>query len=99
MAQIVGVRFNRAGRVYYFHASGLGLSVNDDVVVQTSLGLELGKVIVTPNQVIIEQFNEPLKPVLRRAHDGDFAYVKSLASKEKEAMIKCQELINSSNCR
>ena len=47
MAQIVGVRFNRAGRVYYFHASGLGLNVNDDVIVQTSQGLELGKVKIT----------------------------------------------------
>ncbi len=93
MAQIVGVRFNRAGRVYYFHASGLGLNVNDDVVVQTSQGLELGKVIIAPGQVVTERLNEPLKPVLRRADDGDFAHMKSLADKGKEAKVKCQELI------
>ncbi|MFC1978826.1 stage 0 sporulation family protein [Chloroflexota bacterium] len=93
MAQIVGVRFNRAGRVYYFHASGLGLSINDDVVVQTSQGLELGKVIIATNRVKTEQLSEPLKPVLRRADDGDFTYMNSLADKEKGAKAKCQELI------
>ena len=93
MAQIVGVRFNHAGRVYYFHASGLELNINDDVVVQTSQGLELGKVIISPSQVITGNLSEPLKPVLRRAHDGDFAHMKGLADKGKEARIKCQELI------
>jgi cell fate regulator YaaT (PSP1 superfamily) len=94
MAQIVGVRFNRAGRVYYFHASGLGLDANDDVVVQTAQGLELGKVIIAPGQVVTSNLNEPLKPVLRKADEGDFARMRSLAKKGKEAKAKCQELIN-----
>ncbi len=94
MAQIVGVRFNRAGRVYYFHASGLGLDANDDVVVQTAQGLELGKVIIAPGQVVTSNLNEPLKPVLRKADECDFARMRSLAKKGKEAKAKCQELIN-----
>jgi cell fate regulator YaaT (PSP1 superfamily) len=94
MSQIVGVRFNRAGRVYYFHASGLGLCTNDDVVVQTSQGLELGKVIISPDQVVTSNLNEPLKPVLRKADEGDFAHMRSLAKKEKDDKAKCQELIN-----
>jgi len=94
MAQIVGVRFNRAGRVYYFHASGLGLHTNDDVVVRTSQGLELGKVIIAPDQATISKLNEPLKAVLRKADEGDFAHMRRLVQKEKEAMVKCQELIN-----
>jgi len=93
MAQIVGVRFNRAGRVYYFHASGLGLNVNDDVIVQTSQGLELGKVIIPPDKIVVSQLSEALKPVLRKADESDFAQTESLAAKEKEAKGKCQELI------
>jgi cell fate regulator YaaT (PSP1 superfamily) len=93
MAQIVGVRFNRAGRVYYFHASGLGLNVNDDVIVQTSQGLELGKVIVPSDKISVSELNEALKPVLRKADESDFAQREALAEKEREAKVKCQELI------
>ncbi|MFC1998211.1 stage 0 sporulation family protein [Chloroflexota bacterium] len=94
MAQIVGVRFNRAGRVYYFHASGLGLNVNDDVIVQTSQGLELGKVIIPSDKIVVSQLGEALKPVLRKADESDFAQTESLSVKEKEAKVKCKELIN-----
>ncbi len=97
MAQIVGVRFNRAGRVYYFHASGLGLSINDDIVVQTSQGLEVGKVVVSPERVSVKNLSEPLKPVLRKADESDFNRLESLKKKEQDARIKCQELIDRFN--
>jgi cell fate regulator YaaT (PSP1 superfamily) len=38
MAEIVGIRFKRTGRVYYFDPAGIDLEVNDQVVVETSHG-------------------------------------------------------------
>ena len=96
MSQIVGVRFKRAGRVYYFHAAGLGLRVNDYVVVQTAQGLEIGKVVISPEQVLVSELTEPLKPVLRKAEAEDLQQLEALKSKEKEALVKCQELVTQS---
>ena len=93
MSQIVGIRFRRAGRVYYFHAAGLGLAVDDEVVVQTTQGIEIGKVVISPPQVILSELTEPLKPVLRKANDNDRNQLEILLNKKKEAMTKCKELI------
>ena len=54
MADVVGVRYKRAGRVYYFDPSGIELKVGDCIVVQTARGLELGRVVIAPGQVVIE---------------------------------------------
>ncbi len=51
MAEIVGIRFKRAGRVYYFDPAGFDLEVNDCVVVNTARGLELGHVVASTKQV------------------------------------------------
>ncbi len=67
MAEIVGIRFRRAGRVYYFDPAGLELKVNDDVIVKTSRGMELGRVAIAPKQVLAEEVTEPLVPVVRKA--------------------------------
>ena len=45
MAEVVGIRFKRAGRVYYFDPADNELQVNDQVVVKTARGLELGCVV------------------------------------------------------
>jgi cell fate regulator YaaT (PSP1 superfamily) len=52
MSEIVGVRFQQAGKVYYFDAADIPLEINDDVLVETSRGNELGKVVISPKQVI-----------------------------------------------
>jgi len=48
MAEIVGIRFKKAGRVYYFDPAGIDLEINDYVVVQTTRGLELAYVSKKP---------------------------------------------------
>ena len=53
MAEIVGVRFKKAGKVYYFDPAGIDLEVNDYVVVKTTRGLEMGHVVIAPRQVLV----------------------------------------------
>ncbi|GAI31467.1 unnamed protein product [marine sediment metagenome] len=59
MAEIVGIRFRRAGKVYYFDPAGIDLEVNDYAVVKTSRGLELGRVVISPKQVLTSEVNKP----------------------------------------
>ena len=93
MAEIVGVRFKRAGRVYYFDPAGIELQVNDYVVVKTTRGLELGRVLIAPKQVLASEVTKELKPVVRKAEAEDIKRAKELEAKEAEALAECGKLI------
>ena len=93
MAEIVGIRFKRAGRIYYFDPAGIELDVNDHAVVETTHGLELGHVVIAPKQVLDNELTEPLKPVLRKAEPEDIEHAQESAEKEHEALIECGKLI------
>ncbi len=93
MADIVGVRFKRAGKIYYFGPSGLELEVNDYVVVKTVHGLELGQVVIAPKQVLASELTEPLKPVVRKAEPADIERAQELEDKEREALAEGTKLV------
>ena len=94
MADIVGIRFKRAGRVYYFDPTGIELKVNDQVVVKTTRGLELGCVVIAPTQVLDSEVSGPLKSVVREATSDDIKCAQELEIKSREALVKCGEMIN-----
>ena len=93
MAEIVGVRFKRAGKVYYFDPAGIDLGVNDYVVVETTRGLEMGQVVIAPKQVLASEVNTPLKPVKRRAEAEDTKRIQELEANGREALAECGKLI------
>jgi cell fate regulator YaaT (PSP1 superfamily) len=93
MAEIVGVRFKRAGKVYYFDPSSIEMEVNDFVVVKTARGLELGRVVIAPTQVVASEVTEPLKPVMRKAESADIKRAQEFEDKEGEALVECGKLI------
>jgi len=92
MAEIVGVRFKRAGRVYYFDLAGFDLEVNDYVVVNTARGLELGHVAASPKQISDDDVARPLKPVVRKAEPEDIKRAQELEDREREALAECGKL-------
>ncbi len=67
----VGVRFKEAGKVYYFDAGEFSIDVANYVVVETSHGQEIGRVVIAPDQVIASDIKETLKPILRIATPED----------------------------
>jgi cell fate regulator YaaT (PSP1 superfamily) len=69
----VGVRFKEAGKVYYFDAGEHALDVGSYVVVDTSHGLEIGRVVIAPEQVLASEIKETLKPIARVATPEDLA--------------------------
>jgi len=97
MADIVGVRFKKAGRVYYFDPAGLDLKVDDCVVVKTARGLELGYVVTPPEQVPDNELDRKLKTVVRKAKPEDIEHAREFEEREKEALAECRKLIDKLN--
>jgi len=89
LPKIVGIRFKRAGRVYYFDPGELELEINDEVVVETARGTEAGRVVIAPRQVLESELSEPLKPVLRKLEPADRQQMESLKKREPEAFQRC----------
>jgi len=94
MSDIVGVRFRRAGKLYYFNPAGIDLELNDYVVVETTRGQELGQVVIAPKQVLASGIEKPLKPVVRKAEPEDVERAQKLEDKETEALAECGKLIS-----
>ncbi len=97
MPELVGIRFHQAGKVYYFDAAGTPLELDDCVVVETNRGQELGRVVISPSQVLSANIPEPLKPVIRKATDDDMKQAEQRQQKNEKALAKSQELIEKLN--
>jgi cell fate regulator YaaT (PSP1 superfamily) len=83
MAQIAGVRFREAGKVFYYDCTGIEVFVGAYVVVETSHGAAIGRVVITPDQVIANELKEEVKPILRLATQEDMELQERM--KEKAA--------------
>lgn len=94
MSDVVGIRFKRAGKVYYFDPAGIDLHVTDRVVVKTARGLEIGEVVIAPQQVLDSEIKEQLKPVVRKAEIADIKRAQELEQMNSEALIECARLID-----
>ncbi len=97
MPDIVGVRFKRAGKVYYFDPVGADLKVSDCVVVQTARGMELGQVMIAPKQVLASELTAELKPIVRKASNEDVKRAQDFAEKENAALSECSKMISKLN--
>ena len=97
MPEVVGVRFKPAGKVYFFDPVGLQLELGDRVVVETTRGIEIGRVVATPKQVLESELSETLKPVLRKAEPQDLRQMQTFRDREQSAFEKCQQRIAAHN--
>ncbi len=92
MANIVGIRFKRAGKVYYFDAGDIALEPGDHAIVKTSRGTELGSVVIAPGQILASEAEEKLSPVVRKAEPEDIEKAEELNTKAQEALIECGKM-------
>ena len=93
MVQIVGIRFKRVGKIYYFDPAGLKITTDMHVVVETARGLEMGQVVIANREVEEKNVVQPLKKVIRIATDDDYKRVEDNKKKEKEAFDICLKKI------
>lgn len=97
MIKVVGVRFKKAGKIYYFDPDNLEIKKGESVIVETARGLEFGEVVIGPKDVEENQIIQPLKKVIRAATDEDKLKNDENKSKEKEAIDICLEKIQNHN--
>lgn len=93
MTKIVGVRFRKAGKIYYFNPGKLDMKAGAHVIVETARGVEFGTVMIPPKEVDEETVIQPLKSVIRIATEADERTESRNKEKEKEAFRICLEKI------
>ena len=93
MTRIVGIRFHKAGKIYYFDPLDMELETAMHVIVETARGVEMGTVLIPPKEVEDDQVVQPLKPVIRVATDEDEKIIEKNKEREKEAFAICKEKI------
>jgi cell fate regulator YaaT (PSP1 superfamily) len=89
MAKTAGLRFRQAGKIFYYDAGDLQLNVSDYVVVETSHGIAVGRVVIAPDQVIANESTnqEEMKPILRLATAEDIEQMEALQERGREALL------------
>src|SRR5699024_606621 len=71
LIEVIGVRFKKAGKIYYFDPGNHRIKADDYVIVETLRGIEFGKAVITNRHVDEEDVVLPLKKVIRIADDKD----------------------------
>lgn len=93
MQTVVGVRFKKAGKIYYFDPGSIDLKKADGVIVETARGIEFGEVVIAPRSVEEAEIVQPLKTVQRKATDSDWRKLTENQAKEKEGFAICEKKI------
>lgn len=93
MQEIVGVKFKKLGKVYFFNPNGLVLEKGQNVIVETARGIEYGEVATPNSSVTEEKIVAPLKDVIRVATEEDTTTFLENEKKSAEAYKICEEKI------
>ena len=93
MTEIIGVRFKRTGKTYYFAPGSPAPEVGMQVIVETARGVECGEVVMGSRMVEDDKIIPPLKPIIRIATEKDLKIVEQNRAKEQTAAKICQEKI------
>ena len=94
MYDVVGVRFKKAGKIYYFDPGDLSIQKDDYVIVETVRGVEFGKAVIARKQVEEHDVVLPLKKVVRIADQKDKMIVDENKHAAQEAYDVCNEKVN-----
>ena len=93
MIKVIGVRFRGGGKVYYFDPNGVSLKREDQVIVETVRGVEIGTVLLVDKEISDDEVPGPIKKIIRKASEEDLKKAEKNIEKEKEAVKICEEKI------
>lgn len=93
LAQIIGVRFKKVGKVYYFDPCGIQAEVGQNVIVETARGVEYGEVALSNRDVADGEVVKPLKKLIRIATESDAKVVEANQKRAQEAFHICEQKI------
>lgn len=97
MVDVVGVRFKKAGKVYYFDPDEFIINSGMNVIVETARGIEFGEAVISNREVPEDEIVAPLKKVMRIASEEDVRHAEENSRKEKEAFETCLQKIRDHN--
>lgn len=89
MVTVIGIRFKRAGKIYFFDPNDIPVKVGEYGIVETARGIEFGEVVVGPKEVSEDEIIAPLKKLLRVANEEDKEKNSENKQKEKQALDIC----------
>ena len=87
--EIIGIRFKKNGKIYYFDPCGMKGEVGNHAIVETSRGQEYGEIALGNTMVPSSDIIPPIRPMLRIATDADIAHFHENKQKEDEAFAIC----------
>ena len=93
MTEVITIKFRGRGKAYYFDPAGITAAPGDQLVVETSKGMELGSVLEGNHMVEDSDTVQPLRPVVRAATADDLRVAEINRSREAEAFGICKEMI------
>lgn len=93
MPRVVGVRFKRAGKTYYFESGSDVLTPGTLVIVETVRGQEAGEIAVVEKEIPEDELVLPLKKIIRKATEDDLHKVEENKQKEMDAFTRCKQKI------
>lgn len=93
MITVIGIRFRRAGKIYYFEPEDTVYEQGQHAIVETARGIEYGEVVISNKEVSEKEVVQPLKKVIRLATPEDDEKYRQNKQKEKEAFFICKEKI------
>lgn len=97
MKNIVGVRFRKTGKIYFFDPNGLKINLKQHVIVETAQGEEFGEVLIANRAMPDEKIMAPLKKVIRIANKNDEKRNNENKEKEKKAFDICLKKVKEHN--
>src|SRR3712207_9158242 len=93
MITVVGIRFKKSGKIYYFSPNELDIKDGESVIVETVRGIEFGYCVIGPKEIPEEAVVTPLKNVIRKATEEDIQKDRENKEKQKEALDICLKKI------
>lgn len=93
MKEIIGVRFKRPGKIYFFNPGKYKIRKGQFVIVETSMGEEYAEVVISNRLIDEKKLENELKPIVRIATYHDKKHHEENKKKEKEAFDICVKTI------
>ena len=93
MTEVISVKFKNRGKSYYFSPNGKTVKTGQQVIVETSKGLEIADCFRGNHEVEDDAVVQPLRPVVRVATRDDLRVAEINKQREKEAFEICQQKI------
>ncbi len=93
LTEVITIKFRGRGKAYFFDPAGVTAAPGDQLVVETSKGMELGTVLEGNHMVEDSDTVQPLRPVVRAATADDLRVAEINRSREAEAFGICKEMI------